>query len=405
MSGTGPGLRRLLTALALVLGAGAASAASGEAPGREAASARPPMPYEIVRSLQFLQDQIARGNDKAIPVQARMLRRFAPNFVSAPAETWDDPRNLGAAALFVLSGGPPHVLQAILEKIETESEWAGLLQGALAYVENRKGTALAKLQAVDLSRFEPGLAAQVHLAIAQLAQIDDPQTAMRHLDRARLLAPGTLVEEAALRLEVLLADQLGRHDKADRLARQYFDRYADSSYSENFQARFAAVYAGRPHGDEQKSIDTILDATAHLPDEDKTALYLAVGRRALIVGNRALAAAVAKAVLEEEGASPKDRSRANLYAIAASLPSRSLVEARVMLNAIDETRLHPDDRALHRAALAVLAGMRAAPEPEEKISDPLAPPLPPADEERRALVARARTLLNAVSDDLARTKP
>ena len=225
---------------------------------------RPPMPYEIVRSLQFLQDQVARGNAAAIRVQAMLLRRYGSSFLDADPSVWKDPRNLRAAALFVLSGGPPEVLRGLLSRLTLEGDDETLLEGSLAYVENRTARRSSFSPAVDLEFAEPGLACQIDLAVAQLEQDTEPADALKRLSRVMLRAPGTLLEEAALRLGVLLAEKQGEHDIADRYARQYFDRYANSAYAGNFRARFAAVYSERPAGTEDATVTTIADATARL---------------------------------------------------------------------------------------------------------------------------------------------
>lgn len=363
---------------------------------------RAPMPYEIVRSLQFLQDQIARGNDQAIPVQALLLKRFGPVFVDADPEIWSDRRNLRAAALFVLSGGPPSVLRGILARTAFADSDKVLLEGALAYVENRVAVAEKKFAALDLDAMDPGLEAQLSLALGQIEQLDHPQEAIAHLDRARLLAPGGLIEEAALRLEVLIADRLGQLAKADRLARQYFDRYARSSYAANFRARFAAAYATRPEGQETATMADIEDAVYRLPEAEKLSLYLAVGRRALVAGNLQMAAVAATHALQFKSASPEDRERALLYSIASSLTTRSFGEAAATLNAIDPEKLQPPDRELRAAAYSVLDEMRKPAQPSLASS---APDASKDDARTAALASRAKQLLTQVSNDLKDQNP
>ncbi|MCW4113710.1 hypothetical protein NPA31_001875 [Aurantimonas sp. MSK8Z-1] len=386
-------------------GHGAADAGAtdhgGDAGAHDAAqwpTTRSPMPFEIVRSIEFLQDQVARGNGQAIRVQAGLLRRFAPVLMAAPPETWHDPRNVRAAAMFVLSGGPPAVLRGILGGTVVHDHDRTLLEGALAYVENRTAQAKEKLGHLDLRDTEPLLAAQLSLVLGQIDQNDDPKSAMTHLDRARLLAPGGLIEEAALRLEVLIAEKVGDTGKADDLARQYFDRYARSAYAANFRARFAAVYAGRPQGTEKDVVAKMMDLTAGLTREEQLSLFLAVSRRALVMGNLQLSGETAAQALTYDVASPEDRQRALLYSVASTLTSRSFADASATLNAIDPALLHPADLQLRSAAYSILDEMRRPAElavnddgrgsaiSSKIASDPVA--------------SRAQQLLNEVSNDL-----
>ena len=361
---------------------------------------RGPMPYEVVRSLQFLQDQIARGNAPAIRIQAMLLRRYGQTFSEADADVWKDGRNLRAAVLFVLSGGPPSVLRWVMAKIDLKGDNRTLFEGALAYVQNDVGTAEAKLSGLDLTFVETGLAAQINLVIAQLQQNAKPREALGRLLQVMLIAPGTLLDEAALRMGVMLAEDLGEHQLADRLARQYFDRYAQSAYSGNFRARFAAVYAERPAGTEDDTMATIEDATALIPVDQQLALYLGVGRRALVNGNLVLAAKAANKALSYSGIHEGDRQRALLYETAATLTKRDFAEVSAALAAIDPAKLHPADVKLRSAALDVLAQMRQ-PLLADAASGPSSTQVVEAAGSSLVL-ARGNALLDAVKNDLQR---
>ncbi|MFD2236355.1 hypothetical protein [Aureimonas populi] len=361
----------LSAVLALGLCAPAGAQESPAEPTSEAgaASTRSPMPFDIIRSLQFLQDQVARGNDRAIRVQALLLKRFAPVFLAADAPVWSDPRNQRAAVLFVLSGGPAEVLEGLIAADVLPIEDRGLYDGAIAYVRNDVARARDTLSLVDLSDMEPGLAGHINLVLGQLWQEDEPERAAGYLDRARLLAPGGLIEEAALRLEVLIVDGLGRHDQADRLARQYFDRYSASSYSANFEARFAAIFSARGMGEADKAMAAMTDVIAGLPAERRRTLLLAVARRALVEGRMAFAHQAAGAALEIGGMTPADEARARLYHAAAAVGPGDSAGARRALADIPRDLLHPQDAALLDAAGNIVAEIERAPSLLTQISE------------------------------------
>ncbi len=70
-------------------------------------------PYQMVRSLQMLQDQIARGDLDAHNSQPALLKRLSENFLKADATVWKEPRNSRAAVTFLLSGGSPQVVASL----------------------------------------------------------------------------------------------------------------------------------------------------------------------------------------------------------------------------------------------------------------------------------------------------
>ncbi|MDY8109062.1 hypothetical protein U0C82_07880 [Fulvimarina sp. 2208YS6-2-32] len=359
---------------------------------------RPPMPFEVVRSLQYLQDQAARGNTAALKVQRRLLAWFGPSLSHRAPEIWQDKRNVRAVALFVLSGGPAEALRDLRQSGVFEAHDEPMIDGILAYAANRTEEAEAKLSAIDLSREETIFAAQINLALAQLREIEHPDESLRLLENVMLAAPGTLLDEAALRLGVLLAENAGKTEKADRYARQYFDRYASSIYAGNFRARFSAVYSDRPRGSELETLETMADTLRLLPDEQRLAMYLSVSRRSLVGGNLELAGQAAQEALRIESAAPADRQRALLYHVASTLSGRDQSETLTTLAAIDDALLHPSDLALKNAAMDVVNAIR---EPATIASAGASSETPGENQ----TLARAESLINAIDNDLKTFAP
>ncbi|ALN74146.1 hypothetical protein [Aureimonas sp. AU20] len=339
--------------------AAATPGAEGEEAGAAWAKTRTPMPFDVMRSVQFLQDQVARGNDRAIRVQALILRRFGRTFLEADPAVWQDPRNFRAAVLFALSGGTPEVLQRLMREKLLDEAQTPLLEGTLAYVSNDLEKARKRLSGVELEGMEPVLAAQLSLVLGQINQVDHPEVAIPHLDRARLLAPGTLIEEASLRLGATLVDDSGDHGRADQLARRYFDRFSNSAYAGNFEARFTAMVTSRAAEKADETLADMSDIIASLPDPRRQTLYLAASRRSLVEGNLHFAQAAADAALAIPGLGDADRDRAELYETASALGSLKTADARRTLDAIDRTRLHPEDVKLLDAAYSVLDSIDA----------------------------------------------
>ncbi|MBB3996396.1 hypothetical protein [Aureimonas pseudogalii] len=363
-------------------------------------TSRTPMPFDVMRSVQFLQDQVARGNDRAIRVQALLLRRFGPTFLEADPVVWKDPRNVRAVILFTLSGGSSEVIDRLAGESLLDETQTALVQGASAYVRNDLETAAKRLLEVDLASLEPVLAAQLSLVLGQILQIDHPADALPHLDRARLLAPGTLIEEAALRLEATLVEAQGERTFADRLARQYFDRYADSSYAGNFEARFAAIYVGRAKTDPGAAMAAMADVLAGLPDPRQARLFLSASRRSLVEGNLKFANDAAQKGLSLEGVAEADRVRGRLYEVASRLGTTDPAGARSELEAIDAAQLHPEDAKLLDAAFGVLDSIDA--HPLVAAADPVAAPSTP---EAPSVLSRAEQALAQASQDLIASKP
>ena len=69
-----------------------------------------------MRTLQILQEQIAHGNAAAQAAQPKLMAHIAERFLAADPAVWREPRNARAGVLFVLSGGKPAVMRAVLKK-------------------------------------------------------------------------------------------------------------------------------------------------------------------------------------------------------------------------------------------------------------------------------------------------
>ncbi|MFC7662066.1 hypothetical protein ACFQWF_03205 [Methylorubrum suomiense] len=103
------------------------------------------LPVELVRTLQLLQDRIARGSTQAHLAQRQLLTHIERKLIESEPETWADVANLRAAVAFGLAGGGFGVLRHILATGQVTEAETPLAQGALAYLEGREKDARAKL--------------------------------------------------------------------------------------------------------------------------------------------------------------------------------------------------------------------------------------------------------------------
>ncbi|HET6378822.1 MAG TPA: hypothetical protein VFG05_11045 [Methylocella sp.] len=311
-------------------------------------------PYEIVRSIQALQDQLVLGNASARNKLPKIIEQLDETLLAANREAWRDSRNARAAVVFMLSGGSPRVAQKIIEAGVSGPADIVLLQGALAYVQGRNTEAKRILQPIDPTSLPP--LAGAHIAVTQAALIarDDPRAAIRLLDVARVLAPGTLVEETALRRALVLADEMSDVDQFVRLADEYVWRFPKSMYFETFRQRFSSAAlrfcfaAGRLDYSKIENIVSKLDLAGQLD------LYLHIARKAVIDGKMDVARfAAAKATdLSKEGTS--ERAGSMLYEAAALILTGQHQPGLAKLNSIDQSALPKQDAEL-REAIALMA--------------------------------------------------
>ncbi len=358
-------------ACGLILGlcAPSASRAAGSAPEPAAAvatndtDARPVdaalAPYGAVRALQTLQDRIAHGNKAAQAAQGRMLDHIAEVFATANPTVWKEGRNANAAALYLFSAGRAGVVRDVMEHDAAFTpEGRRLVQGALAYAEGQDDVARRLLGTFDPKSLPPALGGHLALVMATLLTDQDPGRAGAMLDAARLLVPGTLVEEAALRRQIFLVADLATLDKFTALSRQYIRRYRNSVFAPNFKGRLTSFAVRLAVAGDAAALAKLDPVFIELLQAERRSLYLTLARDAVLAG-RPEAARYAAARAAGLAPDPAETERARLYTAAAGAASDAAPTVRSALAGLDATRLAPRDAELRAAAEAVADSVNA----------------------------------------------
>jgi chemotaxis protein MotC len=343
-----------------------------------AAPLPPPAPLDepeiLIRRLQDLQERVAGGDAASYTEQPRLLHEIARRFEAQPPDIWAKKQDARALILYLLSGGASTVGRAVLGAHSFAPTEAPLAKGAIAYLEGVEGSDRDALLALDPLALDYSLGAHVAFVQSILLAGSDPAKAIAKLDLARLLAPGGLVEEAALRREIGLLAETSDFDKFAQLARQYWERFRASPYAENFLRQFlfsVARVSLRIHVSEWAQLDEFINS---LKPETRRALYLVVAQNAAVGGNFPLGEMAAGRALElAPDRNAPDRQRALLYRAASRVGSVDAAQAPALLREVDRARLPPGDQPIHDAVALAAARMFRA--PETRFAAP--PPGPP----------------------------
>lgn len=325
-------------------------------------------PYQMVRSLQMLQDRIARGDLEAHNAQPALLKRIGENFLKIDPPLWKEPQNSRAAVTFLLSGGAPQVVASLRARNVLNIDEA-VVDGAIAYVEGRPDDAKAKLGHIKPRGLPATLGAEIALVQSALIAQDDLKAAIALLDEVRLLMPGTLLEEAALRREIFIVGQDDDFDKFEALAVRYFRRFRHSIYAGNFRQRFALSVARFSFAQQPDRFPRLVAILDHLDRSSQRGLYLLISRTALVRGKTEMALLAAERVAELTEEDSPEHLRARLYHAAARVVTATHGKAIAELERIDRSKLSERDAELQAAALAIGLNVRKAlPEPAKNDS-------------------------------------
>lgn len=385
-----------------------------------AASSDALMPYSMVRSLQFVQDAVARGDHSAAEMQRFLLTTIDERLKSAPASIFKDARNVDAALVYAMSGGNPATLEHLVAR-DVDGNFDTRVADLLRKYLDGRGAQIARRIAsmVEEYRGQP-IGAYIALISGNVTIPTDPIKALDYYDIARLEAPGTLIEEAALRRSLAIAVHEGDPERAFGYAKKYARRYLYSPYASQFADLIVSLTVQRYDEVEFKLVEETLSL---LDQPRQQEVYLRLTRNAAVAGKEELARLSAQRASElSKGLPPRPMAQATLYEGLSKISTPDVVAA---INAIAEVpveQLTERDRALRAAAKAIAEEVlkppvpsktatytdyprlgagddvvpEVAPENAKSVWRNVAPDLPPESPEYRKLVTTGQTLLEAI---------
>lgn len=317
-------------------------------------------PYKMIRSLQYVQDTVALGDHSAMEMQRFLLSTIDERFRTADAAIFDDPRNVDAALVYAMSGGNPETLELLIKR-DVDGHFDSRLTDALrSYLSGRGSQSVKSLAEIFPEYKRARVGPYLALVSANSVIRKDPALALSYFDWARLVAPGTIVEEAALRRSVYVTSEAGWIDRSMVYANRYARRYLRSPYASQFADLFVKLAVD--HFEAIKEED-ILEVLSFMDVPRQREVYLRMARLAAISGKNKLASLAAERaqMLSEDGENTP-RVLADLYSGLASVPSGDVSSAMESIIAIPDDKLSEKDRALKAAAKAVAEEVLRAPQ-------------------------------------------
>ncbi|WP_322988155.1 chemotaxis protein [Hoeflea sp.] len=316
-------------------------------------------PYKLLRSLQFVQDAVVRGDHSAMEMQRFLLGVIDSRLRKADQRVFDDPRNVDAALIYAMSGGNPETLEilAIKDKFGNfDNEITTVLRGYL----NGHGAHTNIGDVVELYR-DTEIGPYLTLVAANVTAAMNDTSALEMFDWARLTAPGTLVEEAALRRSLFISARNNLVDEALKYAQLYARRFINSPYAGQYAdllVDLVVLNYGKVGDDGLGEILSFMDRPR------KREVYLRIARKAVISGLRDLAvfaSAKAEALLDPSDKAPQ--ALADLYSGMAKISTDGVGAALAGLDALPEQQLSQRDRVLREAARMIASEVVRKPDP------------------------------------------
>lgn len=353
--------RAAIAPLVLATGLAAAPVAAEEADA--------PRLLDLVRSLSRVQDKVITGDREALAMQSRLLPLADERLGSVPPSQMIQSEQIRALISYGLSGGNPRTVSQQLRALDESDSMAVLGRGLVAYMSGLHEEAVDDLGPIDPMALDSELGAPLALLQGSLYAPEEPVKALRYFDKARLIAPGTIVEEAALRRSIAVLARLKDTTRFLVTARRYAQRFIQSPYADQFAVHFVNGVV-ELHG--QFDLEAIGEISAVMPEDYGRAIFVRIARKAAVNGlaeMSAFAAAQASKKNDVEASlNAADTMRLRFYGLLSTITSDEPGAVSEKLASIDKASLSPQDRDLLKAGQAMakaLVSKKDAPLPAE----------------------------------------
>lgn len=322
-------------------------------------------PFTMVRSLQFIQDSVVLGDHSAGEMQRHLLALIDERLRSADASDFEDRRNVDAVLVYTMSGGNPETLARLMRGEARTAFDSELAEGLTVYFSGKPEKARPQLKRA-LRQFEGSpIESYLTLVTANVTAARDIEAALHLFDRARLLAPGTIIEESALRRSAHVASLDGRVERAMKYSERYVRRFLNSPYASQFVDVFVHMVVSHSDKVDASQMEYILSLMDVARQRE---IYLRMARMSTIAGKEDLAL-LAAGRAEALSGNKRDvvQKLAKFYAGVASVSTENLDEAIDAVASMPEGNLSDRDKALRDAARIIAEEVTREPSPIEDL--------------------------------------
>ncbi|MGB8818262.1 MAG: hypothetical protein WCC66_10130 [Rhizobiaceae bacterium] len=195
-------------------------------------------PLDEIRStlkiLHKVQDDLAHGDTSVVAFQSELVARLKAGLAGMPEAAASREAYLETVFEFALSGGDPASIQKLLERTRPPQEQLHLFDAVKSYVDGNMEASAKAFDSADFDRAALRLLPYLELAKGTANLETGVETAKSSFETVVLLAPGTLLEEVALRRLVAISVNLKDRDLFLRCAHLYLRRYSQSPFFREF---------------------------------------------------------------------------------------------------------------------------------------------------------------------------
>ncbi|NNF78650.1 MAG: hypothetical protein HKN05_11540 [Rhizobiales bacterium] len=313
-------------------------------------------------------------------------------------------KNSEAAAVFALAGGDPQVGKWLLKNRTLSPKFVSILEGAVEFASRNYTKAAELLDGIEPLKFPGHLGGSLALVKAMLVAKTDPKKAADLFAKSKLLVPGTLIEEAALRRSLVFFKAKKDLPKLVATSGSYYRQFGRSVFGPVFDQDLATAIVKFEDDALEMHQNKLVEAVRQTPVNRQKKIYLMLAKNAVVNGKMAFARFTSSNATKVRGTDRQAEARANLYMAAANVVSGKPDQALGALESIDPKILSSDDRAIMQGASKIVTAI--AQWPPTEMTDVAAPQAesPEGSGNANGILARVKPLILEVDGILEKLK-
>lgn len=320
-------------------------------------------PWKLIRDLQLMQDQLVAGDRDAFNAYRREMGDIGTYLLKADDSVWQHQRNLDAVAVYLLMGGQSLVGEKALAQSRLEALDLLPLRAAIAFALRDITDAVKLFEQFELTHLPLSARGQFAYATSMLFAASSRIETQKWLDQARLVAPGTLVEEAALRRLVFLSGDQGEIKALRKYARSYIERFERSPYFGDFVNKFQSAIFNNEKTKAQILEPLLREMTEGLPPGPRLETLTRIAHAAIIDNRLELAKWACQTGLPLAEQNERLGALLRLYLAAAIMLEKDngLARAAKLIDAVKADGLDLKNQNLYKGVRRLIAQLQAEP--------------------------------------------
>ncbi|AHA27754.1 hypothetical protein [Candidatus Liberibacter americanus] len=311
------------------------------------------IPYYLTRSLQLSLDQAVKGDYSSDKPISELLEKVGKQLQSTNMDAFIDSRNVDAILIYTIISGNISTLESLIANDSKGYFNNPVVHALRQYHLGNFESAVKELEIIKDKYNTKDINPYIYIVMANAKMQYSSKEAIHYFDQVRLLSPGTMLEEIALRSSLQITLNQGMNDKSFMYINDYSRKFSHSIYKDQFIKLLFLFF----ESDHVKLQDyDIFFAVSFFDLNDQRNIYLQITRSSVISGNIKLGSlTIEKLKSMYNILNCNDIATVWLYTDLINIPFVDIIPLQYSLYNIPEDLLIPQDIVLKHASEVIIS--------------------------------------------------